>query len=349
MHRSTPASAFKTSSSVALESWCRTLTKASSGTTPVVEGVVVFSHDGSLEFGYKTQFGDEAVDIADCYALYPDNAQVVWFVPYPRFPLVQLELPGRRQDVPGMPGPFHESHAMCATDDAFFFHSNYKEDASILAWSRRGGLVEKVGEWEEPTSRHSRRTLPGSDRERGGHAHATARGHEDHSPGLIARPRAVGLLPARCGVALAPGPSSCVGDQGYGLQATLSSRARGRTRYPQWRTPPLPELSEQSSISNEGQGEHQRGCYCIAQDTQEDRDRRDKNGGVPRKAKTGVYEDKGEEQSKDPCASRRILRRSTSRGGLASEGVSIQAQDRAEKGNVTGRSADPFAKIRHRL
>ena len=112
------------------------------------EGVVVFNHDGSLEFGYKTQFGDEAVDIADCYALYPDNAQVVWFVPYPRFPLVQLELPGRRQDVLGMPGPFHESHAMCATDDAFFFHSNYKEDASILAWSRRGGLVEKVGEWK---------------------------------------------------------------------------------------------------------------------------------------------------------------------------------------------------------
>jgi hypothetical protein len=72
-------------------------------TSPGIEGngVAVFDLDGNFRFGYRELFGEEAVDIADCYCACWAEGNRMLFFPYTDFPLVSF-------DLEAIPKPFSE-------------------------------------------------------------------------------------------------------------------------------------------------------------------------------------------------------------------------------------------------
>jgi hypothetical protein len=114
------------------------------------QGLAVFSADGSLDFGYTTQFGAAAVMIDDCYALTNGGGNVVWFFPYGEFPLVRLDVATREQEVFAVPAGLRGAHALSVADSVALFISPYKNHDSILAWDRVTGSLAAVGQWKGP-------------------------------------------------------------------------------------------------------------------------------------------------------------------------------------------------------
>jgi len=99
------------------------------------EGLAVFDLEGHLQWGYRTQFGSAGVDISDCYCACTDGAQRVWFHPYTKFPVVELDVATRRQRVLQVPKFLRGSTGLTTDGRVFVFHSPNAAKSELVRWA----------------------------------------------------------------------------------------------------------------------------------------------------------------------------------------------------------------------
>jgi hypothetical protein len=116
-------------------------------TSPGIEGngVAVFDVGGNFLFGYRDLFGDEAVDIADCYAACWAGNNRVLFFPYTDFPLVSLDLKNKTQVIWDTPDSVVGCGAISSLDGTVFFHRPYRDEGSIFEWKIGSQSAENIG------------------------------------------------------------------------------------------------------------------------------------------------------------------------------------------------------------
>lgn len=104
---------------------------------PGWEGVSIFEPSGELRFGYKSRFGDEAVDVADAYAGCWTEEGRVLFSPYTEFPLVVLNIEDGTQEVRTTPEVLHGAQAITSIGDEVYLHAPYESKTTIWRWNQR--------------------------------------------------------------------------------------------------------------------------------------------------------------------------------------------------------------------
>ena len=104
------------------------------GVWPSWEGVAVFEPTGELRFGYGSQFGSDAVGVGDAYAGCWTDRGTVQFMPYMDFPLVELDLERRTQEIAPTPEVLHGAHALTSVGGEIFVHSPYDSQSTIWRW-----------------------------------------------------------------------------------------------------------------------------------------------------------------------------------------------------------------------
>ena len=111
------------------------------------DGIEIYSFDGERLFGYEELFGNDAVEIYDCYAaaLVEDN-QII-FCPYTEFPLVLFDIAARTQQVWETPAAVQGFHAITKLDDKIYFHHSYPKKFAIFEWRIGSEEAEKIGEY----------------------------------------------------------------------------------------------------------------------------------------------------------------------------------------------------------
>lgn len=112
------------------------------------DGITIFDLKGNRLFGYHDVFGDESVDIYDCYAacLVEDN-QII-FCPYTEFPLVLFDIEAKTQQVWETPQIVHGFSAITKLKDKIYFHHSYKDKFAIYEWQIGTDKAERIGEYQ---------------------------------------------------------------------------------------------------------------------------------------------------------------------------------------------------------
>lgn len=107
------------------------------GRTPIShDGLAVFDHEGSFQFGYCSRLTARAVRVVDCYAACTITGDDIAFVAYTEFPLVTWNLKtGFHQTTP-LPPALHGISAMSADRDEFFLYSPYRTKRALIHYSR---------------------------------------------------------------------------------------------------------------------------------------------------------------------------------------------------------------------
>ena len=101
---------------------------------PAGEGVAVFDLMGRFLWGYRSQFGEEAVDTMDVYAACTDERDYLWFFPYTEFPLVRLDVLSREQKLFKAPEILNGSGALSVRDEVAYFANPYQGRGAIFQW-----------------------------------------------------------------------------------------------------------------------------------------------------------------------------------------------------------------------
>jgi hypothetical protein len=112
------------------------------------EGVMVFDLLGTPIFGYRTQFAESAVDIADVYAAGVIDESRVVFSPYQSFPLVVMDLESRSQVVTPLPDLLHGARAITGTGDEVLVWGSYDRQTAVFRVRRDGESPEFCDEVE---------------------------------------------------------------------------------------------------------------------------------------------------------------------------------------------------------
>jgi hypothetical protein len=108
-------------------------------------GVTVFDLDGNFGFGYKEVFGEEAVDIADCYCACWAEENRMLFFPYTDFPLVSFDLESKTQEVWETPGEVVGSNGLTMIGRTVYFHSPYNDEQGIYEWQIGDDVAALIG------------------------------------------------------------------------------------------------------------------------------------------------------------------------------------------------------------
>lgn len=114
------------------------------------EGLYIFDHSGNPCFGYKTQLGEKAVDITDCYALCEGKAETLWFYPFEEFPLVSLHPIKREQTLFSTPALLEGSTAITTHENVCWFYSPYDRRGGIFKWEEGGVVADEVAKSAGP-------------------------------------------------------------------------------------------------------------------------------------------------------------------------------------------------------
>ncbi|MGI0009917.1 MAG: hypothetical protein ACREAE_00785, partial [Nitrosopumilaceae archaeon] len=110
-------------------------------------GVAIFDIEGNFLFGYKDLFGDEAVDVADCYAACWAEENHVLFFPYTDFPLVSFDLESKTQKVWKTPSVVVGSDAISSLGDRIYFHSPYRDESGIYEWQIGNESAQRINSY----------------------------------------------------------------------------------------------------------------------------------------------------------------------------------------------------------
>lgn len=121
-----------------------------SGMSPSGEGVAVFNTNGQLLWGYKTKFGDDSVDVADCYCACQIDSARLFFLPYTEFPLVELNIETIHQKVYFVPEQLHGSSALSVHKDVAYLYSPYKFGEEMFALEIGSSEAKAVGRYPGP-------------------------------------------------------------------------------------------------------------------------------------------------------------------------------------------------------
>jgi|GEM_PF-4561345 len=128
-----------------------------------IEGLSIFSHNGTYLWGYMSSINN-AVDIADCYAMCPLAPNRLAFCAYTHFEWVELDLENQTQKVTPTPQQLHGSGAITSHGETAFFISPYPDNLDfskprdkVFAFNR---ITKAVSE-APPISHRVRRVLRG--------------------------------------------------------------------------------------------------------------------------------------------------------------------------------------------
>lgn len=115
------------------------------------KGLAVFDTRGELLWGHNSDPGGRGVAIDDCYCACTDGEDRVWFTPYMKFPLVELDVERRAQKVSPLPSELHRSSAITTDGRIFHFakpdrwgHTSARNQ--ISRWNPASGEIVRVGE-----------------------------------------------------------------------------------------------------------------------------------------------------------------------------------------------------------
>jgi len=108
-------------------------------------GVAVFDEQGNYLFGYREIFGDQAVNVYDCYCTCWTQENWVLFFPYMEFPLVSFDLENKSQQIYSVPDELRGSNAISCKDNTVFFHSPYDDENGIYRWTLNEGNATRIG------------------------------------------------------------------------------------------------------------------------------------------------------------------------------------------------------------
>ncbi|MBC7461677.1 MAG: hypothetical protein H7287_09980, partial [Thermoleophilia bacterium] len=105
-------------------------------------GVIAYDFSGELTLAYQRDFGSDAVDVADCYALVHVDQDVVACYPYDEFPIVLLDLATNTQRVIDTPAP-RGFRALTIVGDVAWLHGAYSTNA-VFRPDLATGVIEGV-------------------------------------------------------------------------------------------------------------------------------------------------------------------------------------------------------------
>ena len=114
-----------------------------------LHGALVFDRMGKLLLDYRRDVAG-ALDIVDCYAVGPVGATSVLLNIYPDFPLAEVDLVSRSQQVWQVPEVVHGASAVSADGASVFFHRPYADKAGVYVWRRGERTASRVGEFHAP-------------------------------------------------------------------------------------------------------------------------------------------------------------------------------------------------------
>jgi hypothetical protein len=124
---------------------------------PNNDGIAVFNRDGSFKFGYTTEFGDNAVSIADAYAICRGEGQNdFYFDAYDSFAVVRLELDPLRQTVWPTPDRVHGANPISVRGRVAYLHGSYWQRGMLFRFDLDTSELSELG----PLSKGSK-GLPG--------------------------------------------------------------------------------------------------------------------------------------------------------------------------------------------
>jgi hypothetical protein len=112
------------------------------------EGVMIFDLLGNPVFGYRTQFGDAAVDIADVYGAGVIDERRIAFSPYTEFPLVVLDIESRTQVVRRLPELLHGARAISGAGDVVLIWGPSRRTFGMFRLMRDNESPEFLGDVE---------------------------------------------------------------------------------------------------------------------------------------------------------------------------------------------------------
>jgi hypothetical protein len=98
------------------------------------EGLAVFDLNGAYQVGYRSLFGSEAEDIADCYCACWYKGNVLYFCAYTEFRIVKWDLDRLQQDITPIPTSLYGIHGLTTDGTTFYLHSPYDSRGSLYAW-----------------------------------------------------------------------------------------------------------------------------------------------------------------------------------------------------------------------
>jgi hypothetical protein len=115
---------------------------------PAGEGASFFDFDGHFVWGYRAQFGHEAVDMMDVYAACADETGCLWFYPYTDFPLVRLDIHAREQQIFEPPETLHGAHALSIRNGNAYFIGPYERHGLVFEWPLKAPDARRLGTLE---------------------------------------------------------------------------------------------------------------------------------------------------------------------------------------------------------
>jgi hypothetical protein len=114
-----------------------------------LHGMLAFDRAGQLQLHYARDIAG-ACDIVDCYAMGPSGGDRALILIYPDFPLAEVDLATRTQQVWPTPKAVHGAAAVSALGPTVFFHGSYADRAAVHAWRRGDHDAERIGSLEGP-------------------------------------------------------------------------------------------------------------------------------------------------------------------------------------------------------
>jgi hypothetical protein len=105
-------------------------------------GVAAFDFDGNLVWSYRDGFGG---DVIDCYCACPVGRASVFFLGYPGFDAVLLDVSGGKRTTWPAPPLVHGAHAVTVAGDTAFFFGSYGDHEMLARWRFGDDRADRIG------------------------------------------------------------------------------------------------------------------------------------------------------------------------------------------------------------
>ena len=109
------------------------------------EGLAVFDLNGAYQAGYRSFFGSQAEDIADCYCACLYKRNMLYFCAYTEFRIVRWDLDRFQQEITPIPDSLHGAHALTTDGTTFYLYSPYHGKGNLYAWRPEFPSPEQIG------------------------------------------------------------------------------------------------------------------------------------------------------------------------------------------------------------
>jgi hypothetical protein len=112
-----------------------------------LHGMLAFDRTGQLQLHYGRDIAG-ACDIVDCYAVGPSGSDRVLLLIYPDFPVAEVDLTARTQEVWSTPDAIHGAAAVSAFGPTVYFHGSFTDRTAVHVWRRGDQDAKRIATFE---------------------------------------------------------------------------------------------------------------------------------------------------------------------------------------------------------